>query len=115
MVNDPREEQLNRLLKSYGSCFDEVEPSAAFTPGLWAKIDQRRSVPVWFRRMAQGFVTAALALSVTLFVLSSGQEPRDNPDAYRPYVENLAVHHVLTGEDVEPVAGVDAGVEIDLL
>jgi hypothetical protein len=115
MVNDPREEQLNRLFQAYRRSFDDPEPSAAFTPGLWAKIEQRRSVPVWFRRMAQGFVTAAVALSLALFMLAAGQDGRDNPDQYQPYVETLAAHHVLTGEDVEPVAHVEAGVEIDLL
>ena len=115
MVNDPREEQLDRLLQAYRRSFDDPEPSAAFTPGLWAKIEQRRSVPIWFRRMAQGFVTAAVALSVTLFVLAAGKDHRESTDLYQPYVETLAVHHVLTGEEVEPVAHVDAEVEIDLL
>lgn len=115
MVNDPREEQLNRLFQAYRRSFDDSDGSAAFTPGLWAKIEQRRAVPLWFRRMAQGFVTAAVALSVTLFALSVSKENRESPEPYRPYVETLAVHHVLTGEDVEPVAHIEAGVEIDLL
>ncbi|MDX2154526.1 MAG: hypothetical protein SFV54_27540 [Bryobacteraceae bacterium] len=70
------ERNLDGLFAAYREATPDPEPSPEFMPGLWQKIEARRSPTVYWRRWANVFVTGALAasvlLSVALFSLSSG-------------------------------------------
>jgi len=59
------EERLDALFQAFRDC-PTPEPSVNFMPNLWARIESRQSFSFSFRRIANAFVTAALALSVAL-------------------------------------------------
>jgi hypothetical protein len=81
--------KLDALFRAYGSACPVPDPSANFMPGLWTRIEARRSYTFSFQRMATAFVTAALAMSIGLGLYMSIQRansPTDSPS----YIEALA-------------------------
>jgi len=60
--------KLDALFEAYREVCPTPEASANFMPDLWDKIGARQRVTFSFSRMAAGFVTAALALSIALGV-----------------------------------------------
>ena len=104
------DEQLDALFRAYRDVCPDPEVSANFMPTLWARIDSRQTFLFSFRRMANAFVTAAVALSIALGVymtiprLAAGSptetyvealadaNPLDNPDIVSP-----AAHLELNG------------------
>jgi len=97
------EEKLEALFRAFGEC-PTPEPSVNFMPNLWARIESRQSFTFSFRRMANAFITAALALSVALGVYMS--IPRSNPYYSQTYVDALAEASSLDVADiVGPVTG----------
>jgi len=83
------DQRLDALLGAYRAACNGPEPSANFMPELWARIESRQSFTFSFRRMANAFTTAAVALSVVLGVYMA--IPRSNPSLYNEtYVEVLA-------------------------
>jgi len=84
------EEKLNALFQAYKAACPDRDPSANFMPMLWQRIEARQSYSFSFLRMASGFVTAALALSIALGVYMS--IPRSNTSSYysQSYVEAVA-------------------------
>jgi len=70
------DERLDALLRAYGEACPTPEPSANFMPNLWQRIESRQSFTFSFQRMANAFVTAAVALSIVLGVYMS--IPRSN-------------------------------------
>ncbi|MBZ5583858.1 MAG: hypothetical protein LAQ30_16940 [Acidobacteriia bacterium] len=98
------DEKLDALFRAFGEC-PVPEPSVNFMPTLWGRIESRQSFTFSFRRMANAFVTAALALSVALGVYMS--MPRSNQSYYsQTYVEALAEANSLDAPDiVGPVTG----------
>jgi hypothetical protein len=92
------EERLDALFRAFRDC-PTPEASVNFMPNLWARIDSRQSFVFSFRRLAGGFVTAALALSVALGVYMS--IPRTSQTYYtQTYVEALAEANALDLPDV---------------
>jgi|SRR5271157_316026 len=83
------EERLDALFRAYREAFPDPEASPNFMPQLWQRIEARQTFSFSLRRMAGGFVTAALALSVALGVYMA--IPRNN-QTYSPqsYIEALA-------------------------
>jgi hypothetical protein len=61
--------ELQQLFKSYGEFHSDVEPSPNFTPGVWAKIEARRSPVFTIRRMARFLVAGAMATALVMGVL----------------------------------------------
>lgn len=61
------EEKLDTLFRAFASC-PTPEPSANFMPTLWQKIEARQTFTFSFRRMANAFAVAAVALTVALGV-----------------------------------------------
>ena len=64
-------EGLQTAFRQYREAHPDPEPSAGFTPGLWQKIEMRRSTAgslAMFRRLAQTYVGFALASAVILGV-----------------------------------------------
>ena len=97
------DERLDALLRAYREACPTPEPSANFMPELWQRIESRQSFAFSFQRMANAFVTAALALSIALGVYMS--IPRPNPSSYsQSYLEALADANTLDTPDyVSPV------------
>jgi Ser/Thr protein kinase RdoA (MazF antagonist) len=95
------EERLDALFRAYHAACPIPEASANFMPELWRKIEARQTVTFSFRRMANAFVTAALALTIALGAYMS--VPRSNP-LPQTYVEALAEANPLDTPDiVDPV------------
>ena len=71
--------ELQQLFKSYGEFHGEVDASANFMPGLWAKIEARRSPWFAMQRMARfvvaGAMAAALLMGAVLIPLMENDRP----------------------------------------
>jgi len=74
------DQNLDALLAAYRAACNGPEPSANFMPELWARIESRQSFTFSFRRMANAFATAAVALSLALGVYMA--IPSSNPYSY---------------------------------
>src|SRR5471030_854431 len=95
-------QKLAALFRAYHSACPVPEPGANFMPNLWAKIESRQTFTFSFRRMANAFVTAAVALSIALGVYMS--VPRASAQFPQTYIEALADANSLdTPEIVGPV------------
>jgi hypothetical protein len=104
-----REEKLDALFRAYRDACPTPETSANFMPQLWQRIESRQRFSFSFRRVARGFVTAAvaatLAMTTYLFMphhtsaLSSGN-----------YVDVLAASHNSDNADLYDTVGYDSGV-----
>ena len=101
------DEKLDALFRSYRDACPDPEASVNFMPTLWARIESRQTFLFSFRRMANAFVTAALALSIAMGVYLS--IPRPTPGtAPETYVEALADANPLDNPDVvSPAARLD--------
>ena len=93
------DERLEALFRAYRDACPEPEASANFMPTLWGRIESRQTFLFSFRRMANAFVTAAVALSIALGVYMS--IPRSvagtNPETY---IEALADANPLDTPDI---------------
>jgi len=101
------DEKLDALFRAYREACPDPEASVNFMPTLWARIDSRQTFLFSFRRMANAFVTAAVALSIALGVYMS--IPRSAPGSTPAnYVEALADANPLDNPDIiSPGARVD--------
>ncbi len=89
----PASDRLSELFAAYRAALPDPESSTAFVPGLWEKIDARRSFSCSLKRLAQGLITAAAAVCLLMgFYLS-----RPEPSNYT-YLEVLAADQ--THEDL---------------
>ena len=96
------DERLDALLRAYRDACPTPEPSANFMPNLWQRIESRQSFTFSFQRMANAFVTAAVALSIVLGVYLS--IPRSYASYSQSYLEALADANTLDTPDyVAPV------------
>jgi hypothetical protein len=66
MDQDRISPELEALFASYRNSVRVPDASPDFMPGLWTRIEQKQRVTYSFRRIAQGFVTAAAALSLMM-------------------------------------------------
>ncbi len=99
------EERLDALFRAYRDACPDPEASANFMPTLWSRIESRQSFTFSFRRMASGFVTAALALSIALGVYMS--LPGSNTGYTGTYIEALAEANPLDAPDIVSPARLD--------
>lgn len=99
------EERLNALFRAYHGACPVPEASANFMPNLWARIESRQRFTFSFRRMAAGFVTAAVALSLALGVYTS--IPHANPNSPQTYLEALAESRPLDAPEIVGSAQLD--------
>lgn len=83
-------EQLDRLLKAYREACPDPEPSSGFMPRVWQKVEARRSYNQFLRRWAQGFVTAAAALSLLMVAFLAIPRSQTSFVPNSTYVEVLA-------------------------
>jgi hypothetical protein len=99
------DEKLDALFRAYHKACPVPEPSANFMPNLWAKIESKQILTFSFRRMANAFVTAAVALSIALGVYMS--IPHANPNSPQSYIEALAEARPLDTPDTVGPAYLD--------
>jgi hypothetical protein len=96
------DERLDALFGAYRRACPTPEPSANFMPNLWQRIESRQTVTFTFRRMANAFVTAAVAMSIALGVYMA--IPRAQTAVPTSYIEALAESRPLDTPDfVGPV------------
>jgi hypothetical protein len=84
MVN--QDQQLDELLGQYRAACPDLDPSANFMPGVWARIDARRKSDQGIVRWATWFAMAAAVLVMVLGVL---MYRNPNPLPQRAYIEKL--------------------------
>ena len=101
------DEKLDALFRAYRDACPDPEASANFMPTLWARIDSRQTFLFSFLRMANSFVTAAVALSIALGVyMTIPRSAAGSPT--ETYVEALADANPLDNPDiVSPAARVE--------
>lgn len=100
------EEKLDALFQAYKRACPAPEPSANFMPELWQRIEARQSFTFSLSRMANAFVTAALALSIAIGVYTSVHT--SNPAYYaQTYIDVLAEAHPLDTPEILAPAGAD--------
>ena len=99
------DEKLDALLRAYRDACPAPEPSANFMPNLWQRIESRQSFTFSFQRMANAFVTAAVALSIALGVYLS--IPHSNSSYSQSYLEALADANTLDTPDYVSPVGLD--------
>ena len=96
------DERLDALFAAYRDACPSPEASANFMPNLWARIESRQSLTFSFRRMANGFVTAALAVTLALGLYMS--IPHGKTTYTATYIEALQDANPLdTPDTVNPV------------
>lgn len=92
--------KLDALFAEYRDALPDAEPGAAFMPGLWKRIEARRTSNLWvFRRLAQVCVGATLALAVLMgaYVIPRLEKA---PVYSTSYVDELAADHPNTYVDI---------------
>jgi hypothetical protein len=95
------DEQLDALFRIYRDACPAPEPSANFMPLLWRRIESRQTFTFSFRRMANAFVTAAIAASLGLGVYMAMPHGKPtNPSYYSSYVEALAEADTVETPDI---------------
>jgi len=104
-MRDSADERLDALFGAYRSACSGPEPSANFMPNLWARIESRQSVTFSFRRMANAFATASVALSLALAIYMA-VPGRTNPAVgNQSYIEALAEANTPDAQEfINPVA-----------
>ncbi len=100
-------DELTKLLAAYRDAVPDPEPSANFMPGLWQKIEARRSPVLVLRRFAQGLVMAAAAFALLIGTV------------FIPRMQNAPVYSasyvdVLANEQSIEMAYADSGQTRDL-
>ena len=92
------EENLDALFQEYLAACPDPEPGANFMPQLWRRIEARRTFSFSLGRIASGFVTAAVALTLAMAVYL--YFPRTSNSYYsESYVEALAAGHAAENAD----------------
>ena len=84
------EPEWDRLLAAYREACSPPAPGTGFMPRLWEKIESRRLVPFYFRRLARNFITAAAAICMVLAVLLVAPSSPPPVFSMTSYVEMLA-------------------------
>jgi hypothetical protein len=98
------EERLDSLFRAYRAACPDRDPSPNFMPHLWRQIEARQTFTFSLRRMASGFVTAAVALTLALGAYMSLPHSRSSANSPLSYLEALAEANSLdTPEIVGPV------------
>jgi hypothetical protein len=90
---DRMEDKLDRLFAEYRAASPDPEPSADFMPGMWKRIDARRTATVSvFRHWAQICVMASVALTLLIGAVLI-PKIQDNPAYSSTYLEALSAEH----------------------
>lgn len=104
MPEEEKNTKLDQLFQEYRAALPDADPGAGFMPGLWQRIEARRTSSLWiFRRVAQVCVGATLALTILMgaFLIPHLEK---SPVYSSSYVDELAADHpnsyvdILTGD-----------------
>jgi hypothetical protein len=82
-------DDLERLFAAYRETLPDPEPSAGFTPGVWERIEARRSPVRMLRRLTEALVTVS-ALATLLAGLFLIPRLQSSPVYSASYVDVLA-------------------------
>jgi hypothetical protein len=83
-------ENLDQLFRAYRDACPAPEVSANFMPGLWKKIDKRRSLTWKLKVYSRGLMTAAAGLCLVMFGMQWVSSPaKANPVYAQTYLEAL--------------------------
>jgi hypothetical protein len=93
------DDRLDALLKAYRAACPDRDASANFMPELWQRIEARQTFTFSFRRMANAFVTAGLALTVALGVYMA-MPSKSTPNYQVSYLQALADTSSLDTPDI---------------
>lgn len=85
-----RNAELSALFAAYRKACPDPEPSANFTPELWAKIEARQTFVHSLKRFAQGIITAAAAASLLMGSYLYRPDSHSSPIYQNTYLELLA-------------------------
>ncbi len=100
MPEDENNAKLDAIFAEYRAAMPDPEPGADFMPGLWQRIEARRSANVWIlRRLAQVCVGATLALTLLMGAVLIPRLEKA-PVYSTSYVDELAADHVNNYVDV---------------
>jgi hypothetical protein len=91
------DEKLDALFRAFAAC-PTPEPSANFMPTLWQKIESRQTFTFSFRRIANTFAAAAVALTLGLSVYMYVPHAAALPS--QTYVDVLAEAHPIVAPDL---------------
>lgn len=92
--------KLDALFSEYRSAVSDPDAGADFMPGLWRRIEARRTSNVWvIRRLAQVCVGATLALALLMGAVIIPHLEKA-PIYSSTYVEELAADHPNTYVDI---------------
>jgi hypothetical protein len=100
------EERLDSLFHAYRAACPDRDASANFMPELWQRVEARQAYTFSFRRMANGFVTAALALTVFLGIYLA-IPPKSTPSYPISYLQALADSDSIDTPDTVGPVGLD--------
>jgi len=95
MEHEDRNAELDSWLVAYRDACPEPEPSVNFMPELWARIEARQISTNLFGRMAKALVTAALAATVILGMIST-ISPQADSSFTGTYLEALSTDQATT-------------------
>lgn len=84
------EQGLERLFQLYREACPDPEPSPAFIPGIWQKIEARQTMVRTLQRWAQAFVAASAVISALLVAQSLWTARVESPVYTTTYVDTLA-------------------------
>jgi len=104
-MRDSNDEKLDALFGAYRAACPDRDPGANFMPELWKRIESRQKFTFSFRRMASGFVTAALALTIAMGIYMA--IPHANANMPQSYLEALAEARPLDAPDYVAPARLD--------
>ena len=104
------DDPLDALFHAYREACPAPEPSPEFMPTLWSRIEARQTFTFSFRRMANAFLTAAMAASLALGVyMALPHRAAANPSNYASYVEALADANSIDTPDIVAPVRLDLG------
>ena len=91
-MNDA-ERELDELFRAYRQSFADVDATGGFTPGLWEKIEARRSLAYRVTHIARAFLGASAVVFTLLFGVFLFVENRASLDPHESYLDSLASAH----------------------
>jgi hypothetical protein len=89
---------LKQWFCAYREACPQPEGSVNFMPELWAKIEARQASTSWFGRAAKALVTAAIAATIVLGMMSRINR---QPEFNGTYLEALSVDHAVSLEPLD--------------
>ncbi len=103
---EPHDRELARLFLAYREACPDPEPDVNFIPRLWQRIDAQQSYARDLKRLAQGLVTAAAALSIVMGIFLARWESSVSfyTDTYLEVLAADQEHEAGPGADIVPAA-----------